>query len=179
VSKYLAQKSKSCHPVGIISSQVSSCYSTLEYGVFADCVSSCCLDLFPILSHYCSSYCVVLLQLVLGLPFLRCPWWGVTTESLFVCGRGILPQCISDPLPIPQFDLHCHWFLWYMSPNFYTWEHRPEDIKNFPQESVDKFLHGVISFCWFVLVTPWHYIQENPEIFLTTTSKFTLCTLVM
>ena len=71
------------------------------------------LTYFHILPTVYATYCVVLLQLVLDLHLLHCPWWGVLTESLFVYGRGILCHCVSDPLPFPQFDLHCHLFLLY------------------------------------------------------------------
>lgn len=35
---------------------------------------------------------------------------GVTSQSLFLYGKGILLQCTCIPPPFPRSDLHCQWF---------------------------------------------------------------------
>jgi len=100
VSKYLARKSKSFHPVGILSSHVSSCYATLEHRVFADCVSSCCLALFPNLSHC--------LFFVLCCSPPASPWSFLSALSL-VGGYNWKPVCLWQRYPSSLYFWSSPW----------------------------------------------------------------------
>jgi len=76
-----------------------------------------CLELSVQVFHTISaSLFIVLVQLLLDLPLMLS--LGVPIQSLFLCGRVILPQCMSHPLPFAQFDLHCLLFLLYTPPQF-------------------------------------------------------------
>ena len=44
---------------------------------------------------------------------------GVPKQSLFLCGPRTVPQCMPNPLPQLQFDLHYRWFLLCMPPQFF------------------------------------------------------------
>jgi hypothetical protein len=72
--------------------------------------SSYCLDLSASLSQYFSF-------LLYRSPPISSRYSSSTfslearSESSFLYSKGILPQCLSDPLPFPYSDLHCHWFL--------------------------------------------------------------------
>jgi hypothetical protein len=79
---------------------------------------SFCLELSVQVFHTISaSLFIVLVQLLLDVSLLCCPW-GVPIQSLFLCGRVILPQCMSHPLPFAQFDLLCLLFLLYTPSQF-------------------------------------------------------------
>lgn len=63
----------------------------------------------------CSS--IVVLHLLLGHPLLHCPWWGLQFTAFFLCGRGLLPQCMSNPLPFLYYDFN-YLFFGYNKPSF-------------------------------------------------------------
>lgn len=64
---------------------------------------------------------------------------GVPTQNLLVCGQGILPQFMTSPIPFPQFELHCQWFLLCMPSQFcIVNNNRPRDLKIFLKAPVYK-----------------------------------------
>jgi len=80
-------------------------------------VSSCCLELSASIMHnfrfllYCSPAPSQSCSPALSL--------GVPTQSLFLRGPRTLPQCMPNPLPQLQFDMHYHCFLLCMPPQFF------------------------------------------------------------
>jgi hypothetical protein len=82
---------------------------------------------------------------------------GVPTQNLLVCGKGILPQFMTSPLPFPQFDLHCQWFLLCMPAQFFIWNNiRPKDLIIFPKAPVCKCCRPfVIVYVTFHVSRPY------------------------
>lgn len=86
---------------------VNSCYSTSEHKA---CTKQCQLTWFPAVAltwlqafpNISASPSIILLYLP-SLPVLCCPCPHY--------GKGIIPQCMSNPLPLLQFDMHYHTFL--------------------------------------------------------------------
>lgn len=118
----------------------------------ADSLPRCCLDPSPSLPQY---FTFLLYRSV-------APSWSsssmlsmaVPMQSLFLYGRGIVPQGMSSPFPLMQFDLRCHWLLLCTPAQFFVTDNiRPKDFINFPKhlshprrlELIHCYIHSLSS----------------------------------
>jgi hypothetical protein len=90
------------------------------------------LSELPPLSLYFRFFSVLLFCVVLR----RC-----NSKLISVCQRN--PSVYVRPTSISAVDLHWHWFLLCMHPQFCIWDIvRPKDLKKFPKALVYKFPCG-------------------------------------
>jgi hypothetical protein len=73
-----------------------------------------------------------------------------------LCGRGILPQCVSHPLPFLHFIVHYHWFFLCMPPHLFIIDNiRPTNLKHFSKTPVYKYWQ-VMCIC--LVFTAFHIL---------------------
>lgn len=122
-----------CHwKVQVTSGEASSCcFSSEDWVTTKQCQWTLFLAIAP--NFPSVSYCFCFLTYCYSPPRfclpLLCYVSGFTQYACFCMAKESFLS-VSDPLPLPQFCLHCHWFL-YMHQQFLNIDNTgPKDVEN-------------------------------------------------
>lgn len=73
-------------------------------------------------------------------------------------GEGFFLSLKSDPFP--PFELHCHWFLLCMSPQFFIWDEvRLQDLHS----SFERYLYISVCKSPLLLFVTFHVMQKKQK----------------